>query len=115
MVSKDAQHAHVARVPVTVPLVTIPPAKAGGFVWTSPNDHYHAKASWPTRDAIKSGAVTNPLVARFLAALWSAWASKPQRRQENSACERRFLLSTYPQRLQVRLVLRGSTNSSGTP
>ena len=65
--------------------VTIPPAKAGGFVWTSPNDHYHAKASWPTRDAIKSGAVTYPLVARFLAAFTSAWVACPHRRQEKSA------------------------------
>ena len=65
--------------------VTIPPAQAGGFVWTKPNNHYHAKANWPTRDAIKSGAVTNPLVARFLAALMSAWSVKPQRRQENAA------------------------------
>jgi hypothetical protein len=59
--------------------VTLPPAKAGGFY------HYQANASWPCDGAIKSGAVTYPLVARFLAAFTSAWVECPQRRQEKSA------------------------------
>ena len=44
--------------------------------------HYQAKASWPCRGAIKSGRAYRTPVARFLAALVSAWHLKPHRRQE---------------------------------
>ncbi len=50
-------------------VVSIPSLKERGFY------HYHEKASWPRRGAIKSGRLTAPLVARLLAALVSAWLS----------------------------------------
>ena len=42
-------------------------------------------------------------------------ASKPQRRQENRACERRLAFETWPHLLHALLVLRGSTNRTCTP
>jgi hypothetical protein len=47
--------------------------------------NYQAKASCPRTGATKSGRLTAPLVARFLAALWSAWVVCPHRRQEKTA------------------------------
>src|SRR4030095_14292782 len=71
--------------------VSIPSPKGQGFY------HCQAKASCPNRGAINSGWLTTPLVARFLAALVSAWHVKPHRMQENSAWLRRMSFTTKVQ------------------
>src|SRR5262249_34069051 len=61
------------------------------------------------------GSLTTALARMFRAALRSAFAEWPHRRHSKADWPLRLAFSQWPHSLQVRLVSRGSTSTTGTP